>query len=54
MPKKLQDLLSRSDHLYRRIARLDEALFGQDRPHGVHAHFDRLQQNFGGLGGEAG
>src|ERR1700723_337356 len=43
LPGKLQDLLSRSDHLYRRIARLDEALFGQDRPHGVQAHFDRLQ-----------
>jgi regulator of CtrA degradation len=51
LPGKLQDLLCRSDHLYRRIARLDEALFGQDRPHGVQAHFDRLQQTFGGLGG---
>jgi regulator of CtrA degradation len=54
LPKKLQDLLDRSSHLYRRIARLDDALFGQPKPQGVQAHFNRLQENFGGLGGDAG
>src|SRR5579863_6310486 len=28
LPKTLQDLLARSDHLYRRIARIEEALLG--------------------------
>jgi len=48
LPTTLRDLLVRSDNLYRRIARLDEVLFGddQDRP-GVKAHFDRLHQAFG-------
>src|SRR5271155_3663745 len=29
LPKTLQDLLKRSDNLYRRIARLDDILFGE-------------------------
>jgi regulator of CtrA degradation len=48
LPGMLQDLLVRSDNLYRRIARLDDVLFGtpKDQP-GVKAHFDRLNQAFG-------
>ena len=46
--RTLRDLLVRSDNLYRRIARLDDVLFGtpKDQP-GVKAHFDRLNQAFG-------
>ena len=48
LPAKLQDLLDRSDNLYRRIARLDDVLFGTGaRPPGVQAQFERLQQAFG-------
>jgi len=49
LPVPLQDLLSRSDNLYRRIARLDEVLFSDTsaRP-GVRDHFERLEQAFGG------
>ena len=49
LPAVLQDLLSRSDNLYRRIARLDEVLFTnvEVRP-GVRAHFERLEEAFGG------
>lgn len=48
LPKTLQDLLVRSDNLYRRIARLDEVLFAESALcQGVKAHFDRLQQAFG-------
>lgn len=55
LPGMLQDLLERSDNLYRRIARLDEVLFDKCRPEpAVKAHFDRLQQAFGGKEGEAG
>ena len=48
LPDTLRDLLVRSDNLYRRIARLDDVLFGapKDQP-GVKAHFDRLNQAFG-------
>lgn len=48
LPETLRELLVRSDNLYRRIARLDEVLFGngQTQP-GVKAHFDRLNQAFG-------
>ena len=48
LPETLRDLLVRSDNLYRRIARLDDVLFGtpKDQP-GVKAHFDRLNQAFG-------
>ena len=49
LPVPLQNLLSRSDNLYRRIARLDEVLFTnvEVRP-GVRAHFERLEEAFGG------
>jgi regulator of CtrA degradation len=48
LPATLQDLLLRSDRLYRRISRLDDVLFrgGASAP-GVQAHFDRLEQAFG-------
>lgn len=52
LPKTLRDLLDRSEHLYRRIARLEEALLkgiATARPP-VQAHFDRLQQTFGTVG----
>src|SRR3984885_7211164 len=41
LPAMLQDLLGRSDNLYRRIARLDDVLFrgGGDGGAGVQAHF---------------
>ncbi len=48
LPSMLQDLLGRSDNLYRRIARLDEVLFrGGARAPGVKAHFEKLEQAFG-------
>ncbi|MBI1328501.1 MAG: DUF1465 family protein [Alphaproteobacteria bacterium] len=49
LPATLQDLLARSDNLYRRIARLDEVLFsaGQARP-AVQAQLDRISEAFGG------
>jgi regulator of CtrA degradation len=48
LPETLQDLLVRSDNLYRRIARLDDVLFGASkREAGVQAHFDRLNRAFG-------
>ena len=48
LPKTLQELLTRSDNLYRRIARLDDILFGDGAPlPGVQGHMDRLQQAFG-------
>lgn len=48
LPETLRDLLVRSDNLYRRIARLDDVLFGQMAAQpGVKAHLDRLQQAFG-------
>jgi regulator of CtrA degradation len=49
LPKMLQDLLSRSDNLYRRIARLDEVLFGNAAPlPGARGRFALLEQAFGG------
>jgi regulator of CtrA degradation len=50
LPAKLRELLSRSDNLYRRIARLDEVLCagGALPVAGVHDHFDRLEKAFGG------
>ena len=49
LPKMLQDLLSRSDNLYRRIARLDDVLFGNTAPlPGARGHFALLEQAFGG------
>jgi regulator of CtrA degradation len=49
LPTKLQDLLDRSDNLYRRIARLDDVLFGTGvrPPPGLQAQFERLEQAFG-------
>jgi regulator of CtrA degradation len=48
LPDVLQDLLSRSDNLYRRIARLDDVLFDGSGPSPVvQAQFDRLRQAFG-------
>src|SRR5579862_8963461 len=48
LPAKLQDLLGRSDNLYRRIARLDDVLFrGGESPPGVQAQFEKLERAFG-------
>ena len=48
LPAKLQDLLLRSDSIYRRIARLDDVLFrGGAQGPGVQAHFDKLERAFG-------
>src|SRR5437868_6322821 len=48
LPVKLQDLLQRSDSIYRRIARLDDVLFrgGAQNP-GVQAQFEKLERAFG-------
>ena len=52
LPKTLQDLLTRSDNLYRRIERLDDILFGgASLPgSGIQDHFDRLKQSFNQTG----
>jgi regulator of CtrA degradation len=48
LPRKLLDLLDRSDSLYRRIERLDEVLFRQpERSEGVQGHFAMLHAAFG-------
>jgi regulator of CtrA degradation len=49
LPVALRDLLVRSESLYRRIARLDEVLFGRDRDTipGAHLHWNRLEKVFG-------
>ena len=49
LPAALRDLLVRSESLYRRIARLDDVLFGRDRETipGAHRHWSRLEQVFG-------
>ena len=50
LPATLQDLLSRSDNLYRRIARLDDVLFAEGlKPQsaGVKAQMNRLEKAFG-------
>jgi len=47
LPVQLQDLLGRSDNLYRRIARLDDVLFGQaEAPSGARGQMDVLAQAF--------
>jgi regulator of CtrA degradation len=49
LPGTLRDLLDRSEHLYRRIARLEKAMLGESpqiRPV-VQVQFERLQQSFG-------
>ena len=53
LPKMLQDLLERSDNLYRRIARLDDLLFGANvtaPASPVQQQLDILQQSFGQTG----
>jgi len=48
LPLQLQDLLGRSDNLYRRIARLDDVLFGEgEAPPGARGQMDVLAQAFG-------
>jgi regulator of CtrA degradation len=44
----LKDLLERSDSLYRRIARLDDILFGEGEPlaAGARGQMDTLAQAF--------
>ena len=52
LPLTLRDLLDRSESLYRRIARLEEAILStraSAKPP-VQAQFERLQQNFGVVG----
>ena len=49
LPKTLQNLLSRSDQLYRRIARLDDVLFGNgELPAGARGNLAMLEQAFSG------
>ncbi len=49
LPTTLQSLLSRSDNLYRRIARLDDVLFGNGEvPAGARGTQAMLEQAFGG------
>ena len=48
LPKTLQDLLRRSDNLYRRIERLDDILFRHGaQESGAKAHISRLEKAFG-------
>jgi regulator of CtrA degradation len=48
LPAMLQDLLGRSDNLYRRIARLDDVLFrGGDTAPGVKSQMEKLERAFG-------
>ena len=47
LPLQLQDLLGRSDNLYRRIARLDDVLFGEgETPAGARGQLNTLAQAF--------
>jgi regulator of CtrA degradation len=48
LPEELKDLLERSDSLYRRIARLDDILFGEGEPlaAGARGQMDVLAQAF--------
>ncbi|HWM60708.1 MAG TPA: DUF1465 family protein [Rhizomicrobium sp.] len=50
LPGPLIDLLARSDSLYRRIARLDDILFGEGEtpPPGARGQMDTLAQAFSG------
>jgi regulator of CtrA degradation len=50
LPLALRDLLTRSDNLYRRIARLDDVLFTGGEPvnAGARDQINRLAQAFGG------
>jgi len=48
LPGQLRDLLNRSENLYRRIARLDDVLFGEgETPLGARGQMDALAQAFG-------
>ena len=48
LPAQLRDLLERSENLYRRIARLDDILFGEsEAPAGARGQLDVLAQAFG-------
>jgi regulator of CtrA degradation len=48
LPLALRDLLTRSDNLYRRIARLDDVLFRGEAPAaGARDQINRLAQAFG-------
>jgi regulator of CtrA degradation len=49
LPGKLVDLLERSMHLYERVERLDQLLYGkvQSVPAGLNAQMSRLQAAFG-------
>jgi regulator of CtrA degradation len=48
LPKKLIELLSRSESLYKRIARLDEVLFRNPQPApSLQSQFARLEAAFG-------
>lgn len=49
LPKTLRDLLDRSERLYRRIARLEEQLFGAAwaATPSIQVQLQRLQENFG-------
>jgi regulator of CtrA degradation len=47
LPGQLRDLLDRSENLYRRIARLDDILFGAgEAPLGARGQLDALSQAF--------
>src|SRR5215470_20291583 len=53
LPKKLVELLERSDSLYRRIARLDDILFRKpETSAGVKSHMAKLKAAFGQVAGE--
>jgi len=48
LPGQLRNLLDRSENLYRRIARLDDILFGEGQaPLGARGQLDALSQAFG-------
>ena len=48
LPEQLKDLLERSDNVYRRLARLDDVLFGEaEAPLGARGQFDALARAFG-------
>lgn len=48
LPKKLVELLERSESLYSRIARLDDVLFRRKEANpGVQTHFQKLEAAFG-------
>ena len=49
LPRKLLDLLTRSESLYKRVARFDEALFLRvERASGLKSQLARLEAAFGG------